>query len=152
MQHHNVPLHDKILSLANLIYRGDCTYLQNCRPDPPDDQQQIHRDRPVFGDPVLLRSGRLIPQALSWPGAVAQASYQKGRGTCRKCGCPISKYQQLTFHFSHIPDTQSPWQCDTLLRTPPSLTSVCPLNVRGRRYRFLDTFKWAKELPQFLFF
>lgn len=90
------------------IRREDYTSLKNCRPDPPDDLQQIHCDRPVFGDPVFLRSERLIPRALFWPGATAQATYQKGKGTCRKYGCPISKYQQLTFHFPHIPDTHHP--------------------------------------------
>lgn len=73
-------------SIARLCRTADLTH--------PMIKQQIHRDRPVFGDPVFLGKGRLILQALSPdPGAAAQAaSLQIGKGTCRKCGCRISKY------------------------------------------------------------
>lgn len=83
---------------------------------------------------------------LSWPGG------QQHRRVTKKGKVSNLKIPTTDLPFPSYSRHTSPWQCDTWLRTPPSPISVCPRNVRDTRYRFLDSFNWAKEWPQFLNF
>lgn len=111
-------------------------------------KQQMHRDRPcsatqfyqggdVWSCRLSADSGQQLPKRERYVLQVRVSDLK-----IPTTDLPFPSY------FRHT----SPWQCDTWLRTPRSPISMSPLDVNDSRYRVLDLFNGAKELPRFLIF
>lgn len=132
--------------------REDCTSLQNCRPDPPDHQTANSPWQASVRRPSFPREGTFDPA-----GSLLTRGSSSGELPKRERYVPQVRVSDLKIPTTDLPFPsysrhRSPWQCDTWLRTPRSLVSVCPLSINDSRYRFVDLFNGAKASPRFLLF